>query len=1254
MDLERLQQQLKAEKKSIEIFKRRFEAFRILYDTVFEIETLDEEEIYHVINKNLIRISDANFAVMFTFDDTCKAIELRSAVSNKPKKNDTNTKKQIHYQEFSFIKELTEPEIEDLVKNHLLKTSLDNDCISNFVQDNQIEDHLVWRLSFVMSDELLALAFVFIDKDKDLPMRDMIDTYINVSGTILQRIRAVNKLEANKEWLSVTLQSIGDAVITTNEDGYITFINQKAEQLTGWKAEDAKDKPSGQVFKIVNEINNKPLKSPIKKVLKTRKTIELFNSTALVRKDGSLLPIEDSAAPIINRVGRVIGVVLVFHDISALKVSEQRYRESNSFMNMIIENLPNILYVKEADELRYVRINKAGEKQLGIDRREILGKKNEEIFPRKVADKLSKNEQAALISGNTIEFDEELFWKNKNTIKTLRSKIIPILNKNNEPQFILNISENITEKRKAIEAIKKAHLELNQILDASSALCVIDLNYNIIQVNKNFCNLFDLKQEEVLGRKCLEIWGNHCNSDYYCPINLIQNGEKCCTCEKDLVLDNGNSKTLIISSYPYKDVNGNIIGIVESYLDITERKKSEQKIQDIQERLNLIIKSSNDAPWDWDLIDDKVYYSPQWWSQLGYEENEMPVDKNLWKKLMCKDDIDEVNDFFEKQLNGNIDSYEVEFRLKHKDGHYVPVLSRGFITRDKSEKAIRVTGTNMDLTKIKESQKELRESEERFNLAMNATNDGLWDWNVKTNEVYYSPSWKKMLGYDSNELTNDFSTLANLLKPKDRDRKWKLLNKILNGEIDKFEIEYKMRHKKGHWIDILSRGEGIFDDTGKPIRVIGTHVDVSRLKKAENALAKSEEKYRSLFENSNDMIFIAKPNGQFIDINRAGLELLGYDNLEEIMKINIKDIIIDNSKRIEYEKKMKEDGYVKDMHFSFKCKNGNIIEVVESSNTLKDDNGEILAFRGIIRDVTQQIQDQRLLKKIIKELDNTNKQLKITQNSLIRQEKMASIGHLSAGIAHEINNPLGFVSSNFNTLKKYVTKMIKYVEDSQIEISALDENYSIEQLQKIFLENRKKSKLDFILEDVGDIFDECNEGFERIKSIVNNLKSFSRVDNEDNMAEININEIIESSLTVARNEIKYVAKVEKYLESENMIRCFKGELSQVFLNLVINAAHAIEDSDTQKGIIKIKTSDLDDKVIISIEDNGPGIKEKNINHIFDPFFTTKEQGKGTGLGLYISYDIIVNKHKGQLEALNKQEGGAIFKIILPTQIASPK
>ncbi len=318
---------------------------------------------------------------------------------------------------------------------------------------------------------------------------------------------------------------------------------------------------------------------------------------------------------------------------------------------------------------------------------------------------------------------------------------------------------------------------------------------------------------------------------------------------------------------------------------------------------------------------------------------------------------------------------------------------------------------------------------------------------------------------------------------------------------------------------------------------------------------------------------------------------------------------------------------------------------------VKNEAGEIVHLMGIQEDITKRkVIDQELQRKTA-ELEEMLRKLQQTQGVLIQQEKMAGLGQLAAGVAHEINNPLGFIMSNLNTLQSYVAKISEMLElGRQLRSRVLKSDVREARLLAERIEQQAQAaQLAFILDDLPALFKESGEGMARVGKIVKSLRAFARIDQLGEKEPYNLLEGIRNTLLIANSEVKYVAEVATQLEPVQEIEALGGEVNQVLLNIIMNAVQAIKkrQSGSALGRITLKSWQEAEYVCCSIADTGGGISEEHLTRIFNPFFTTKPVGEGTGLGLSISYDIIVNRHGGKIWAENKN-GGAVFYIKLPS------
>ncbi len=335
---------------------------------------------------------------------------------------------------------------------------------------------------------------------------------------------------------------------------------------------------------------------------------------------------------------------------------------------------------------------------------------------------------------------------------------------------------------------------------------------------------------------------------------------------------------------------------------------------------------------------------------------------------------------------------------------------------------------------------------------------------------------------------------------------------------------------------------------------------------------------------------------------------------------------------------------------------------------VKDDVGKVVQVIVVAKDVTEEHRrieeinglNERLtaasaqLEEKNRNLETALKQLQATQALMLQSEKMASIGQLAAGVAHEINNPTGFVSSNLKTLDNYkddlhglITKyqsLADLLKKPDMAAGLSPEAQNALQTISVFENN---IDISYIMNDIGDLIKDCREGTERIKKIVLDLKDFAHP-GEDKPVSVDINKGLESTLNVVHNEIKYKAVVETQFGVIPTVSGYPQQLNQVFMNILVNAAQAIE----RQGRITVKTIAENGSVVVTISDTGCGIPPQNIPKIFDPFFTTKEVGKGTGLGMNIAYNI-VKKHHGAIEVQSEVGKGTTFTVRLPVEAEEP-
>jgi signal transduction histidine kinase len=317
--------------------------------------------------------------------------------------------------------------------------------------------------------------------------------------------------------------------------------------------------------------------------------------------------------------------------------------------------------------------------------------------------------------------------------------------------------------------------------------------------------------------------------------------------------------------------------------------------------------------------------------------------------------------------------------------------------------------------------------------------------------------------------------------------------------------------------------------------------------------------------------------------------------------------------------------------------------ISSEGNVVRDSQGQPVRMIGSTVDVTESRLREQELATSKNETQNLLWALEQTHGQLLQSDKMASIGALAAGVAHEINNPIGFISSNLNALDRYVQEISRVLaaHGELLELCLKEPSTVVADKARAVQQICQEADLSYLLGDLGDLIAESSEGAQRVRQIVSDLRDFSHVDSPD-ITDEDINRLFEKTINVACNELRYKAEVVRQFGEIPSIPCYGGKLGQVFLNLLVNAAHAIED----RGTITIRTGLGDGVIRIEIQDTGCGIPPENLTRLYDPFFTTKEVGKGTGMGLHLAYKII-EAHRGRISVDSTVGVGTTFRIELP-------
>jgi PAS domain S-box-containing protein len=555
---------------------------------------------------------------------------------------------------------------------------------------------------------------------------------------------------------------------------------------------------------------------------------------------------------------------------------------------------------------------------------------------------------------------------------------------------------------------------------------------------------------------------------------------------------------------------------------------------------------------------------------------------------------------------------------------------------DDRGKLVQFVAIESDVTARRQLEQEAAKNAEQLRLALESAEDGIWDWNILTGEITVSPRWLTMLGYEPTVKPSHEFWRDQLCHPEDMPEAMRRLTEHMEGRTPMYEFEYRLRHKSGGLVWILGRAKVVErDEHGHPLRMVGINSDITSRKRVE-------EQLQAFLQAIPDMIYRVRLDGLCLAFKQSLVDppLMGPDmflgkNLFAILPAQVVTHLRSALARVTQDSSLEIFEYSMEMPFG--------VQQYEARVVPSGPDEGMCIVRNIT--VRKALEDQRRRQReeLEERVRQATRELEARQAQLIQSEKLASLGQMAASIAHEINNPVGYVSSNVSTLGAYTSVMRRlleaYVQVEEILGPGAPDN--VAELLEQARELRKQERLDEILLDMDELLSDAREGITRIREFIQDLKTFVR-EETGTAQQADLNKLLQVTLRMLRHELKYKVQVRLDFGPLPPVRCFPTQLNQVFVNLLVNAAHAIE----QRGEVHITTRREGNEVMVRIKDTGKGMSQETLSKLFTPFFTTKPAGQGTGLGLSICYAII-NRHKGRIEVESELGKGTTFTVRVP-------
>lgn len=665
-------------------------------------------------------------------------------------------------------------------------------------------------------------------------------------------------------------------------------------------------------------------------------------------------------------------------------------------------------------------------------------------------------------------------------------------------------------------------------------------------------------------------------------------------------------------------------------------------LKDSEAYFRYIIDESPTILWASDKNGQTLFTSQAWERLTGIGVDEMA--RTDWRSYTHPDDISVIETTMRAAYQ-NAAPYTFHMRVKGRHGGYVWLSVHASPILDEQGELQGFIGSSTDISDLKQLNESLAASEEWFRSAFEHATVCMAMTDLNGHLIRINPAFTKLLGYSDAEVAGrHFNEITH---PDDVMIGLALKEQLIGGRMPTGRAEKRIIDKQGGVLHVAVGVTLVRDGQGTPRHLLASINDVTRLKQLNESLAVSEERFRSAFDYAATGMTMVSLEGNYIRVNQAFCDMLGY-TARELLNRHVNDVTHPDGlvEGLQLMRVLKTPGVTnRQLEKRYKHKNGSDVWCLLGATLVRDPVGKPLYYLGQVLNITARKRMEEQLKEINRQLSDELEERKKLEQKLVQTQKLESLGQLTAGIAHEINNPVAYIKSNLNTLKFYrdeFQKSAALAHELEEQVGR-DHPKKYRELLDRIREHRRQANFPKILPESTGLIEECQEGVERIADIVGSLKSFARVDNSD-MRAADVNQCIKNALRMLENELKYKCSVYEDYGDLPSIRGLPIQLSQVFVNLLINAAEAMDD----QGDVFIETvyEKKKSQVTVCIRDTGTGIEGRHLNQIFDPFFTTKPVGRGTGLGLYVSYGII-QRHGGAIEVESTAGEGSTFTVRLP-------
>lgn len=1013
--------------------------------------------------------------------------------------------------------------------------------------------------------------------------------YIGYLIDINHRKEAEIKIKKSEELYRLTLDSISDAVFMTDNQGNFTFIYPNAKTILGYTSESVSKMK--HIYELLGEHwSNLSLFT---------KFSEVKNLEVEIKDDN------DHSYFVLINIKRVTidnGTILITcHDITErVKIQNQLIKAKEKYQ-IILEKTFEGFWIIDVDKNpgKILEVNDSYCRMTGYSRKELL---QMSIFDLEIIKDRTQinNRIEKVISLGNIRFETQHLTKDKQVIDFSVS-----VNYIRELNCLFSFFNDITEAKKSLQALRQSEYNYSVLAKTIPVgLFRNDIDHNCVYINQKCSEIIGISPEKCIEREWINcIYPEDRKKVSQAWLDFLEDKNDF-HLEYRFVHKNGEIVWVYAQTVWELNEKGDRIGSLGTLTDISDRKKIEIALQESQNSYSNLAKVIPVGLYRNDINHNCIYINDKCAEIVGISKEKCVQQE--WLKYIHPDDSEKV---WRKWLGflAHKHDFHIEYRFLHEDGEILWVYTQAiWETNDKGE-IIGTIGTITDITQLKKIEIALQKSEASLKFAQQIAHLGNWDWDIDENTIFWSDEHYRIMGLEPREITPSYEKFMSFVHPEDEELvKQAIYESLSQGK--KYEISHRIKLADGNVRFVSGQGEVILDENQKAVKMLGTIQDVTKQKKAEDALKESEESFRKIFRNAPIGIYITDLDGNFVKVNKKLCEFLNYQE-SELLKLNIKQIIYahDLPKSLKLAKKVlsgKMEKFSLDKRYLTRKNEKKWASVI--CTLIKDLNNNPKYFISIIDDLQER---------------------KDNQITLIKAKQQAEAASLAksqflANMTHELRTPLNAILGFSQLISKSPEVSFKNKENLQI----------------------------------------INRSGQHLLSLINDILDLSKI--QANKIELKIEAFDFYSFLNSVEEIFVLKAINKnlklvFIKSHDVpqyIKADKSKLKSILINLIGNAIKFTNKGNIQ---VQIKRKTLVDKnnklnLAITIKDTGTGIDKEDISKIFDPFEQTKNaknSGQGSGLGLAITKNYI-ELMGGKIDVKSEVNIGSTFSFNIICELAN--